>query len=770
MKKIVSVCLLLSGVFFLNGQNIPDEYTLDFNTNRLTRGTRQATGLYNDRKIRRVDITFTQSNYRTILTQNYNSKTDLAADLTMDGVTYKGVGVRYKGQTSYQRVSGDKKSFDITLDYTDKSLDIDGYEVMNFNNSFEDNSYMREVFYENYTHKYSPSLKAAYVHLYINGEDYGLYPHVQGLDGTYIKEWFLNNNGARWRCERTTGGAGGGGFGAGTSTLNYLGDDTTLYKPHYTLNHTEITNPWFQLMKATKVLATSSNVDSLQKAINIDQALWFLAKEILFGDDDSYINKGGMDYHAYYDVATGRLIPLEYDANSVMSGNTSSWDIFLKQANAQFPLANKLFNIPELRQRYLAHVRTMMNDLFDPVNYNAKIDTYFNLIDTLVNKDPKKLMTYAQFTAGRDQLKTWMNSRRTYLQNHTEIKQTGVKFIKSDFYTNNIIHTTPNANETVTIKTQVDLSIKTKACYLYFGTGYDGVYTKLQMYDDGAHNDEKSGDGIFASTLPAQPKGTYVRFYTEAIADNGFNTASYFPEGAEHDVFIYRVNLEASSLTDVVINEVVSANKASAKDQDNEYDDWIELYNNSAKDINITRWILTDNTDNLDKYRFPSGTVIKANSYLIVWADEDGKQNGLHANFKLSSDGEPLLLLDSTGKQIDLVQLPALKNDEAYARIPNGTGNFIKTTSYTFNKNNTVTTAARDFNENIKIKLYPNPAYDQVTIENTSNLAVHIKVYNLMGQQVYNQKSAKAVINTSHWPLGAYIAQIENKTIKFIVH
>ena len=83
-----------------------------------------------------------------------------------------------------------------------------------------------------------------------------------------------------------------------------------------------------------------------------------------------------------------------------------------------------------------------------------------------------------------------------------------------------------------------DISTKAKACYLYYGTGYDGKFIKTIMYDDGAHNDEKASDGIFGAAIPGQPAGTYIRYYVEAIADNGFNTASYLPEGAVHDVFI----------------------------------------------------------------------------------------------------------------------------------------------------------------------------------------------------------------------------------------
>lgn len=115
--------------------------------------------------------------------------------------------------------------------------------------------------------------------------------------------------------------------------------------------------------------------------------------------------------------------------------------------------------------------------------------------------------------------------------------------------------------------------------------------------------------------------------------------------------------MSASANKGIVINELMASNTKSVKDQDGEFDDWIELYNKSNEYIDISRWILTDNPANLDKYRFPDNTILEPNQYLIVWADEDGKQTGYHANFKLSASGEEILLLDSTGLLVDSVVL-----------------------------------------------------------------------------------------------------------------
>ena len=120
--------------------------------------------------------------------------------------------------------------------------------------------------------------------------------------------------------------------------------------------------------------------DTLNKVMDVDRALWFIAHEIMFGDDDGYINKDGMDYYVYFDKETNRLVPLEYDGNSVMSSMAASWSIFNKETDTKFPLSSRLLKTPELRQRYLAHARVMFDEYFDKTKLDAKLNVYYNLI------------------------------------------------------------------------------------------------------------------------------------------------------------------------------------------------------------------------------------------------------------------------------------------------------------------------------------------------------------------------------------------------------
>ncbi len=139
---------------------------------------------------------------------------------------------------------------------------------------------------------------------------------------------------------------------------------------------------------------------------------------------------------------------------------------------------------------------------------------------------------------------------------------------------------------------------------------------------------------------------------------------------------------------DVVINEILPKNSQNGADQDGDYDDWIELYNPATIDQDISGYYLTDSKKNPTKWKFPTGTKITANGYLIVWADEDSTHvSGLHTNYKLSADGENVVLLSPTQEVINLVEYPTTVLEQSYARKPNGTGDFQWSVP-TFNKSN----------------------------------------------------------------------------------
>ena len=56
----------------------------------------------------------------------------------------------------------------------------------------------------------------------------------------------------------------------------------------------------------------------------------------------------------------------------------------------------------------------------------------------------------------------------------------------------------------------------------------------------------------------------------------------------------------------LVINEFMAINNNTLADQDNEFPDWIEIYNPTDSGVNLDGWYLTDNITDLTQWKFPA--------------------------------------------------------------------------------------------------------------------------------------------------------------------
>ena len=778
-----SFCLCMFSITNLRAQLLPAEMHFSDDGRRLITGGNVATGLYDEDSIKTIEFSFPQANYWTLLSNNYNSTTDLMASLTYDGHVFDSVGIRFKGQTSYRRNNSDKKSFNITMDYLIDGQNLRGYETLNLNCGYEDPSSMREILYNHLGRFYTPALKTNYVELKINGQNWGPYINVQQINGDYLKEWFLSNDGTRWRAVSPSGGGGGGPggggpggnpFGTGVSSLNYNGPDVSDYNQNYTLKKTSKTNPWEDLIRVCDKLNNlplNQLLDSLKYHLDIDKTLWFLAHEIAFVDDDSYINKGGMDYYVYWEPESNRIFPLEYDGNSCMNANRVSWSPFYNETDTRFPLMNRLFAVPELRQRYLAHLRTIAETYMQPDSVHTTINKYAAMIDPLVQADPKKIYSYTQFTQATSALKNFIVNRRNFLLDHAEVNVDGLNIFQVLHESRGIPLARPTGGQTVQVSAGLAPMNNVQKAWLYYGTGLVGVFERVEMFDDGTHNDGTAGDGIFGAEIPGFEAGTFVRYYIEAIANDAAATASYEPQGAEHDVYIYQIE-SASVEIPVVINELMASNDAAIADDAGEYDDWIELYNNGNQAIDLSGYFLTDNAEIPTKWQFPNGTSIDQDDYLIIWADNDTAQNGLHASFKLSAGGEELRLYNADTLLVDQITFGVQNTDVSFARVPNGTGSFVSQAA-TFSANNETATAIDDeFEVEDILHIYPNPATELVHIRiNEAWPKGEVFVMNAMGQLVYRMSATIELdLKIDSWPSGLYFIQYKRETKRLMVY
>jgi len=128
----------------------------------------------------------------------------------------------------------------------------------------------------------------------------------------------------------------------------------------------------------------------------------------------------------------------------------------------------------------------------------------------------------------------------------------------------------------------------------------------------------------------------------------------------------------------VVINEFLASNSGDKyKDPQGQPDDWIELYNPAETPIDVGGMYLTDNLLTPTKWQIPTGkasqTTIPPHGYLVIWADKDVTDPGLHAGFSLDAEGEDLAIFGKDGVTlIDSVTFDQQMTDISYGRYPDG--------------------------------------------------------------------------------------------------
>jgi hypothetical protein len=753
-------------------QSLPEQWQIIPQTHHLTLGLVEETGLYNRDQIREFFLEFDDPNYWTLLGQYYNTENYVSATLTVDGVVYPQVGVQFRGQTSYMNVqNSEKKSFAIKTDAFIAGQDIDGYNNFNLNNCFGDQSFMREFLYYSIIHRHVPAAKCAYVKLYLNGESWGLYPSVQQLNKDFLEEWYLSNDGSNWRADAGTttpggGGPGGGGgpsWGDGTAALNYLGMDATEYQQYYTLKSSSTTDPWGELIETCDVLNNTPLATlpaELPDVLDIDRTLWVLAVENAFADDDSYIYKGKMDYFCHRDVETGRMTIQEYDANSILSGNNLSWPPFYNANNVNYPLLNRIMQIPAWRQRYLAHYRIVLQDLLNPAVVNPILDQYSDMIDAEVQADTKKIYSYTQFVNGVTALQNNVQSRRNTLLNNAEVAQAGPSISSVTASTSQGEWINPLDGEAALVTAAVTAPNGVFEVRLYYSLAWAGNFEMVLMSDDGTGGDVQPGDGEYSAYLPAAGPGTIIRFYIEAVNNNTAKSVSYDPAGAEHDVYYLRVDPVWAEASPIVINEFMASNTSGATDEAGEMEDWIELYNTGSEPVDLTGWHISDSDWNIFKFQIPDGTVLNPDSYLILWADEDQLQGSLHANFKISALGEVIILINANDEISDLVSFGEQQTDMGYARVPNGTGSFV-IQQPTFGLNNETPASVSDAGI-LRSMVYPNPVNDMLQFRVGQGIILRAELVDLTGRVIasYAVNSISGQMECSALAAGSYLLRL----------
>jgi len=133
-------------------------------------------------------------------------------------------------------------------------------------------------------------------------------------------------------------------------------------------------------------------------------------------------------------------------------------------------------------------------------------------------------------------------------------------------------------------------------------------------------------------------------------------------------LFFEACHNESEEPPKIIINEILAQNTYISYDKDfYEFSDWIELFNENNQDINLSGYTISRNTE--ESYTFSDNVVIRAHSYLVIWADgKNCNDKEVHLNFKLPKEGTKIILFSPYGNIIDTLEYAEQQRDISFGK------------------------------------------------------------------------------------------------------
>ncbi len=124
---------------------------------------------------------------------------------------------------------------------------------------------------------------------------------------------------------------------------------------------------------------------------------------------------------------------------------------------------------------------------------------------------------------------------------------------------------------------------------------------------------------------------------------------------------------------DIIISEIMASNKSTIIDDNGNFTDWIEIHNVSNAPVHLKNYSLSDDANNLSKWKFPK-IIIEPDEYILIFASgqytKDGDNIYLHTNFKLNSANDSLYLCNPDSTILSSIKIESHTEDISYGINP----------------------------------------------------------------------------------------------------
>lgn len=378
-------------------------------------------------------------------------------------------------------------------------------------------------------------------------------------------------------------------------------------------------------------LTNNSNYDFVKSKIDVENFIKYFVAEIYFANTDwpgnnikfwrNHLN-GKWRWILYdTDFGFGLFEPEAHKHNTLEFATEPNGPGWPNPPWSTF-LLRKLLENESFKNDFINCFSDFYNTIFKAAVVNEKITHFKSLIEAEIPRQIQRWNAFnnTQWLSNIQKLRDFANQRLFYMQLH---------FIQK-FGLTGVAPVNLAISDTSMGKIKINSLIIDKPSWT--GSYFYGIPIKII----------------------AQPNPGYRFLNWEGSNTTNLDTLTVTLNSAFNLKAVFGVD---SSYTEpkIVFNEINYNSSLSFNTED-----WIELYNNSDRDIDISGWIFKD-SDDLHIYTFPNGTVIKENDYLVLCIDTtlfktfypDVKNFIGNTGFGLSGSGELIRLYNNEMKMMD---------------------------------------------------------------------------------------------------------------------
>lgn len=736
----------------------------------------QQESIFSNDKVHEIRFEFAEQNYWSILSRNYDNNQFnvpyMQADVIIDGESVDSIGVRLKGFSSYFTTETDKKSIKIDFNEYVGGKRYQGLRKLNLNNGQGDPAIQRDAISYGLMRKSGISApRTAYTAVYLNDIYWGLYLIVEQIDKEFLENNFGTRDGHLFKNMQN-------------SELDWQGSSPFSYQTIFELKTDDDPDAWDRFIELHNVINNTNDAsfkEEIEKVFDVERYLKVLMIDVALNNWDSYIEHG-RNFYLYENANSQQFQWIPWDYNLAMGGTFSG-----DGGGPGLPDVNECPSIidgtcPHSPEDFTLQIVMFLDESCCETWSTGCDDLYEEFSPTPIDE----CLTITNGTCPHPVTDTILQTLFTIAPFCCDLEWDGTcDLIYDDLSSGDGgIDPGPGGNFPIDMSSSEKVLIKRLLAVPEYQENYYKYWCEFLAND---FLEEKLFPSIdYAGNLIREDlRNDMNNMWTfedfEADLDQGTDIIPGLKKfisdrtvmlNEELDLLYTCSNTSEDLLyQDLVINEFcASCDSLSAiADMNGEYDDWIEIYNNTNKTVDLSNAYLSDDREFLTKWRFPLGTTIDADDYLIVWADKDDGQQGLHANFKLEKDGE-FISLGFADVILDSLSYASQTTNQSAARIPNGTGNFVTNKPFSFGYNNDdASRIAESELINYAVKTWPNPVssvlnvkIDGSSLSTIASQELSLTVTSALGERMKTQRIVRDKFEVSLQDLnpGMYIINL----------